>query len=92
MREGHLRIQEIVSQISACGPRAVEGYKQIVCGTSGVPFGKALMHYTCRMQAMAADGEEAKQGLAAAAVGQACPWATSPIGFAEWPMVGVGGK
>merc|ERR1719469_1594500 len=50
MKEGHKRIQEIVKLISECGPRAVESYKQIIAGTSGVPFSKALDHYTCRMQ------------------------------------------
>lgn len=91
MKEGHARIQEIVKLISACGPRAVEGYKQIICGTSGVPFCKALVHYTSRMQALAADGEEVREGLAAEAAGKPPPWAEKPIGFDEWPMVGVGG-
>merc|ERR1719229_1721836 len=51
MKEGHLRIQEILKTISESGPLAVSSCKQLVCASSGVPFGKALSHYTCRMQA-----------------------------------------
>lgn len=90
MKEGHQRIQEIVKQISEMGPKAVESYKEVVAGTSGMPYGKALVHYMCRMQAQAADGEEAKAGLAADAAKRPTPWAETPIGFQEWPMVGVG--
>lgn len=89
MKEGHARVQEILRQISASGPRAVESYKQIVCGTSGVAMSTALQHYTCRMQALAADGDEAKAGLQAEADNAQPPWASAQLGFDNWPMVGV---
>jgi len=92
MKEGHERIKEIVKAISEIPPRAVESYKEIVAGTSGVPYGKALVHYMCRKQAMAADGKEVAEGLAAAAEKRLPAWAEKPIGFEKWPMVGVGSK
>lgn len=90
MKEGHKRVQEIVKMISDMGPRAVESYKEIVAGTSGVPYGKALVHYMCRKQAMAADGQEAAEGFAAEKANRPPAWAGKPIGFDEWPTVGVG--
>jgi len=90
MKEGHERIQEIVKLISQCGPRAVAGYKEIVLGTSGVPFGKALTHYTCRKQSAAADGPELKAGMAAEKAGAKPAWEAEDISFPQgWPMVGV---
>merc|ERR1719215_507470 len=92
MKEGHERIKEIVKTISEMAPGAVENYKEIVAGSSGVPYGKALVHYMCRKQAMAADGQEVAEGLAADAAKRLPAWAEKPIGFEVWPTVGVGGQ
>lgn len=89
MKEGHERIQEWCKLISECGPRAVQACKEMVISLAGVPLGEVLSHYTCALQAMGYERDEAQTGVACEKEGKLPPWQSEPIGFDVWPTVGV---
>uniref|UniRef100_A0A7S4VQQ3 3-hydroxyisobutyryl-coenzyme A hydrolase n=1 Tax=Alexandrium monilatum TaxID=311494 RepID=A0A7S4VQQ3_9DINO len=89
MKEGHERIQEWCKMISECGPRAVQACKEMVISLAGMPLGDILTYYTCALQAQSFATDEAQEGVKCEAAGSLPPWQSEPIGFAEWPTVGV---
>lgn len=79
MKEGHIRIKEILAQVSLCGPRAVETTKRLCVGVANRPINEPLMFYTAAMASKAAATDEAKMGKEAAKANKPMPWEAAPI-------------
>merc|ERR1712048_421224 len=84
MKEGQDRVKAMCELISSCSPDALCKVKRLVFCCAGRPFDEGLLYQTVRLNAEAADGTQAKEG-----VQKVKPWEASPIGFDVWPDVGI---
>eukprot|EP00403_Amphidinium_massartii_P017046 CAMPEP_0178413896 /NCGR_PEP_ID=MMETSP0689_2-20121128/22761_1 /TAXON_ID=160604 /ORGANISM="Amphidinium massartii, Strain CS-259" /LENGTH=370 /DNA_ID=CAMNT_0020035177 /DNA_START=55 /DNA_END=1164 /DNA_ORIENTATION=- len=70
LEQGHERIKEICSLVSACGPKSVIAAKDLCLAVSGQPVTESLMFYIAERAAASAASPEAKLGKEAESAGK----------------------